>query len=90
MKNYNIIYSKEFQKLFKKLDKPVQKLIASFIKNNLENCTNPRIKGKALVGNKKGFWRYRIADYRLIVEIIDDKLIIIIITIGHRSKVYKS
>lgn len=89
MKRYKIIYSKDFQKVFKKLDSSVQKLVASYIKHNLENTDNSRNHGKALVGDKKGLWRYRIANYRLIVEIQDNKLIIIILTFGHRKDVYK-
>ena len=89
MKRYKLIYSKDFQKVFKKLDPSVQKLVASYIKHNLENTDNPRNHGKALVGDKKGLWRYRIANYRLIVEIQDHKLIIIILTFGHRKDVYK-
>ena len=89
MTSYKLIYSKDFQKLFKKFDPSVQKLVASYIKHNLESTENPRLHGKALKGDKKGFWRYRISDYRLIVKIEDDKLIILILTFGHRSNVYK-
>ena len=89
MKHYKLIFSKDFQKIFKKLDSSVQKLVASYIKHNLENTDDPRIHGKALIGDKKGLWRYRIGNYRLIVEIQDDKLIILILTFGHRKDVYK-
>ena len=89
MKLYRLVYSKDFQKIFKKLDPSVQKLVASYIKHNLENTDNPRIHGKALVGDKKGLWRYRIGNYRLIVEIQDDVLIVLILTFGHRKDVYK-
>lgn len=89
MKRYKLIFSKDFQKIFKKLDSSVQKLVASYIKHNLENTDDPRIHGKALIGDKKGLWRYRISNYRLIVEIQDDKLIILILTFGHRKDVYK-
>jgi mRNA interferase RelE/StbE len=89
MKRYRIIYSKDFQKLFKKVDPSVQRLVAAYIKHNLENTNDPRARGKALIGDKKGLWRYRIANYRLIVEIRDDTLIILVLTFGHRSDVYK-
>ena len=89
MKLYRLVYSKDFQKIFKKLDPSVQKLVASYIKHNLENTDNPRIHGKALVGDKKGLWRYRIGNYRLIVEIQDDVLIVLILTFGHRKDGYK-
>ena len=70
MKPCKLIYSKDFQKIFKKLDSSVQKLVASYIKHNLENTDNPRNHGKALIGDKKELWRYRIGNYRLIVEIV--------------------
>jgi len=89
MKHYRLIYSKDFQKIFKKLDSSVQKLVASYIKHNLENTDNPRYHGKVLVGDKKGLWRYRIGNYRLIVEIQDDILVVLILTFGHRRDVYK-
>ena len=87
--NYRIIYSKDFQKIFKKLDPSIQRLVASYIKHNIIMADNPRQHGKALTGDKKGFWRYRVANYRLIVEIRDNELVIVIITFGHRSDVYK-
>ena len=89
MKRYRIIYSKDFQKIFKKLDPSVQRLVASYIKHNLENTNDPRARGKALIGDKKDLWRYRIANYRLIVEIRDNTLIVLVLTFGHRSDVYK-
>lgn len=89
MKRYKLIYSKDFQKIFKKLDSSVQKLVASYIKHNLKNTDNPREHGKALVGDKKGLWRYRIGNYRLIIEIQDNKLIVLILTFGHQKDVYK-
>lgn len=87
--SYKLIYSKDFQKLFKKLDPSVQKLCALWIKNNLENTKNPKQFGKPLKGELKSFWRYRIGPYRLIVEIQDDKLIILMLSFGHRKIIYK-
>ena len=89
MVHYKLIYSKDFQKIFRKLDPSVQKLVASYIKHNLEETDNPRRHGKPLIGDKKGLWRYRIGNYRLIAEIQDDKLIVLMLTFGHRSDVYK-
>lgn len=81
--NYRIIYSKDFQKIFKKLDLSVQRLLASYIKHNIIESSNPRNHGKALVGDKKGLWRYRIASYRLITEIKDDELIFLMPSFGY-------
>jgi len=63
-------------------------MIIAWIRRNLEGCSNPRLYGKALSANRSGQWRYRIEDYRLIAEIQDDKIIILIVSIGHRRDVY--
>ena len=89
MKHYRLIYSRDFQKIFSKLDVSVQKLVASYIRHNLEDAEDPRLHGKALTGDKKGLWRYRIGSYRLIVEIQDEKLIVLVLTFGHRKDIYE-
>lgn len=86
---YSINTSARFDKEFKKLDRYTQLMIKSWITKNLVDTDNPRIHGKALVGNKSGYWRYRIGDYRLICEIIDNELIILALSVGHRREVYK-
>ena len=86
---YSIETTDDFNKQFKKLDKSVQQLIAKWIKKHLISTDNPRAQGKALTANYKGYWRYRIGDYRMIVEFDDGELIIFAIGIAHRSEVYK-
>lgn len=85
---YKLTTTARFDKEYKKLDKYTQKLIKNWTKKHIENCDNPKIYGKALQGNKKGFWRYRIGDYRMICIIKDNELIILAITIGHRREIY--
>ncbi|MGI5873609.1 MAG: type II toxin-antitoxin system RelE family toxin [Bacillota bacterium] len=87
---YKVIFSKRFDKQFSKLDKFTQKLILNWIEKNLEETENPKQHGKALKGNLSGYWRYRIGDYRVIAEIIDSELIILMIDAGHRRKIYKN
>ena len=85
---YSVETTSRFDKEFKKLDRYTQLMIKSWITKNLIDCENPRIHGKALVANRKGQWRYRIGDYRLICLIEDDSLIITALNIGHRRDVY--
>ena len=59
-----------------------------YISKNLKDTDNPRLHGKALTGNLKGLWRYKIIDYRLIVDIQDEQLIIVAVDFEHRSKIY--
>ena len=86
---YKIEFAYDAFKELGKLDRYTQKLITSWIKKHLQNIENPRSIGKPLVGNKNGQWRYRIGDYRLLCLIEDDKLVILVIKIGHRRDVYK-
>lgn len=81
-------YSETALKSLKKLDKHRQKLII-FYMDNIEKLEEPRVRGKALSANLKGFWRYRVSDFRIICEIIDDELIICVIDIYHRKQIYK-
>ena len=71
-----------------KFDKNTRKLLYDYISKNLKNTENPRLHGKALTGNLKDLWRYRIMDYRLIVNIQDEQLIIVAVDFNHRSKTY--
>ena len=64
-------------------------MILNWIEKNLEGCSNPRLFGKPLSGDRKGQWRYRVGDYRIITLIQDNKLIILVIAIGHRRDIYK-
>lgn len=75
------------KKQLKQLDKPVQKRITKFL-NELTELADPRSKGKSLVGDLKGFWRYRVGDYRLICRIHDEKLEILVVELGHRKEIY--
>ncbi|MDP8163516.1 type II toxin-antitoxin system RelE/ParE family toxin [Pasteurella skyensis] len=86
---YQIVTSRTFIKSMKKLDIYTQKQIKSWIiKNNDLIASNPRIIGKNLKGNLKNYWRYRIGDYRLLAQIEDDKLILILLSAGHRKNIY--
>ncbi|XVH00113.1 type II toxin-antitoxin system RelE/ParE family toxin (plasmid) [Eubacteriales bacterium KG127] len=86
--NYKVKFDKKAYKQLLKLDNSVQRLIKAWIDKNLENTNNPRVHGKGLVGDKAGYWRYRIGDYRLITEIRDSEFIIVVIKISHRREVY--
>ena len=85
---YDVEYSKTAMNTIKKMDSSTSNLIRTWIEKNLMNTENPRIKGKVLTGDLKGLWRYRVGDYRILAEIQDTKIVILILDIGHRSKIY--
>ncbi len=85
---YKVEFTERALKDLKKMDRHTASLILGWIRKNLEGCDDPRLHGKALVADKKGQWRYRVGDYRILAEIEDDKIIILILNIGHRREVY--
>ena len=85
---YKVVFTETAKKELKKLDKYTIKLILAWIRKNLENCEDPRQHGKGLTANRSGQWRYRIGDYRLIAEISEETITILILNVGHRREIY--
>ena len=85
---YKVIFTEKAQKQLKKLDRQTSALIIGWLEKNIENCENPRAHGKSLVENKSGQWRYRVGNYRVICEIQDEKIIVLILEIAHRRDIY--
>ena len=86
---YKLEFSKRFDRQFSKLDKSTQRYIFNWLIKHLDNVENPRYSGKSLTGNKQGLWRYRIGNYRVIVDISDTNCMIIAVEVGHRKFIYK-
>ena len=87
---YHVEFSKAAVKELKKMDRYNASIILGWIRKNLEGCEDPRQHGKGLTANRSGQWRYRVGDYRLLAEIQDEKIIILILHVGHRSEIYNS
>ena len=85
---FRIVFTERAKKQLKKIDKYIASLIIGWLEKNIEGCENPRIHGKALVDNKSGQWRYRIGDYRVICEIQDAEIIVLVLEVGHRIENY--
>ena len=64
-------------------------MLKSWIDKHLTDCDNPQAFGKGLAGDRTGQWRYRIGDYRLIVNIQDFRLVILALSVGHRREIYE-
>lgn len=90
MIKFRVEWSLRAQKQMRKFDKSISELLLRWVHKNLDGCTNPRQHGKALTANHAGQWRYRVGDYRLIAEIEDDKVIILILSVGHRKEIYEN
>ena len=86
--SWHIETTARFDREFKKLDRYTQRMVKAWIEKHLVGCDDPRVHGKGLTANHSGQWRYRIGDYRMICLIEDEKLIILALSIGHRSSIY--
>ena len=86
---YRVELTDRVIKQLKKLDKHMSALIIGWIEKNLDGCENPRMHGKGLTANRTGQWRYRIGNYRLICEIKDEEVLILVLEVGHRREIYK-
>ena len=89
MTKYKVEYTERAIKSLRKLDKHTRKLIVAWIDKNLVDCENPRVHGKGLVQNRSGEWRYRVGNYRIICEIKEKEIVILVLEIGHRREIYE-
>ena len=71
----------------RKLDKTVARRIIAYLRETAES-DDPRTRGKPLSANLAGLWRYRIGDYRVICEILNERMTIYALQVGHRSRIY--
>ena len=86
---WTIEITRTAEKQIKKLDAPAQKSIVRFLRDRLKSVENPRQWGKPLRGNKKGLWRYRVGDYRLICDIQDERITVLVLEVAHRKDIYR-
>ena len=86
---YRLVVSEGVKKKNKKMDKHLGLMLAKDMKVRLDKLEDPRRLGKALKGDYKALWRYRIGSYRVICDIRDDELIVIAIDIGYRKNIYE-
>lgn len=78
------------QKNLHGLDKQIAERVLRFLNARVAKLDNPRSIGEALRGSKLGgFWKYRVGDYRIIADIQDSQLLILVVRIGNRREVYK-
>lgn len=84
--DYNI--SSRALKELKKLGYVPSQQIINFLDERIRNAEDPRVFGKSLKGDLGEYWRYRIGDYRLLCELKDRELIVLVVKAGHRRDVY--
>lgn len=85
---YKVVLSSTAEDDFAKLDKSIQQRIFKYLKK-IEEREDPRTLGEQLQENLSAYWKFRVGDYRLVAEIKDDILIVLMLAVGHRRDIYK-
>jgi mRNA interferase RelE/StbE len=85
---WKVKFDDRAHKELKKIDKKIGQEILDYMQKRIATNADPRRFGKALSYDKHGLWRYRIRDYRIICQILDDELLVIALRIGHRRDIY--
>lgn len=85
---WTIEYDPRVERDLRGLDKRIQKEILDYMESRIASSGDPKRFGKALRHSQKGLWRYRVRDYRIICEIQQERVVVLVVAVGHRSKVY--
>ena len=88
-KHWRIEIARTAEKQIRKINRTVQETIIQFLRERVQSADDPRQWGKPLHGDKKGLWRYRVGNYRLICDIQDERVTVLVLRIGHRKDVYR-
>ena len=83
---WTIEYTETARDQLQGLDKPIARRIVDYMSDRVANLDDPRSHGRALVGPLGGLWRYRVGDYRVLCELRDEALRILMVRIAHRSR----
>jgi mRNA interferase RelE/StbE len=86
---WKIEFDRAAQKELDKLDSAIVRRILKFLYRRVGNLDDPRKIGEKLRGTLSEFWKYRVGDYRLICSLENDRLVVLVLRIGHRREVYK-
>ena len=87
---WKIKYLKSLQKEMRKIPQNEQQRIKEYLEKKILPSDNPRQFGKPLKGEHSNFWRYRVGNYRIICEIEDVSITILVIRVGHRKAIYRN
>ncbi|MGH7866533.1 MAG: type II toxin-antitoxin system RelE family toxin [Candidatus Dormibacteraceae bacterium] len=85
---WSIEYDPGALKDLKKLDRAIQREILDYMDRRVATAQDPRDFGKPLRASKFGLWRYRVRDYRIICELQEKRLVVLVVAVGHRSTIY--
>lgn len=86
---WQIKYLASVQKTVRKLDPQTRQRLHNFLEKRIASLEDPRMMGKGLKGTEADLWRYRVGDYRIVCELRDQELIVLVVRLGHRREIYR-
>ena len=86
---WTIEYDPRALKDLKKLDRTIQREILDYMDQRVAAARDPRNFGKRLRASKFGLWRYGVQDYRIICELQEKRLVVLVVAEEHRSTIYQ-
>ena len=85
---WTIEYDPRVERDLRGLDRRIQEEILDYMESRIASSDDPKSFGKALRHSQKGLWRYRVRDYRILCEIQPERVVVLVVAVGHRSEVY--
>ena len=86
---WTIDYADTAKGQLRKFDKQKARRIVDFMDERIAGLEDPRSTGKALTGPQGGLWRYRVGDCRVIFDIQDGALRVLVVQVGNRREIYR-
>ena len=86
---WSVEITRTAEKQLTKFSREVQSALLSYLRERVQVAEDPRQFGKALHGDKRRLWRYRVGDYRIICDIQDEELIVLVLAVAHRKDAHR-
>ena len=86
---WRVTLDRRAQKQLERLGAADQRRVSGFIDGRLDGITDPRLIGGPLHGDLAGYWKYRVGDIRIVAELRNDELLILVVQVGNRREVYR-
>ena len=85
---WRIEFDRDAARDLRKLGYEARRVVLKYLRERIGTAENPRRFGHALTGDLKGLWRYRVGDHRIVADIRDREILVMVVTVGHRRDVY--
>jgi mRNA interferase RelE/StbE len=85
---WRVEFDRDAARDLRKLGEPARTEVLGYLRTRIATADDPRRFGRALLGDRKGFWRYRVGAFRIVASIEDDRFVVLVVTVGHRREVY--